>query len=123
MRQSTQRLRLSLGFPVVRRRSTLTISSERLRIISIHTFMFSLAVAYLLVSSKQLISRTSLIDTHGEGITTRHVFLTQCHSPLSMSFQIFLVLLQAPTPVELARTKVHPSSCLNMPPTRIQSVS
>src|SRR6266403_2135045 len=48
--QPTQRLRFSLGLPVVARWFPLTSSSGRARTISTHSLIFSLAVAYLLVS-------------------------------------------------------------------------
>ena len=64
-----------------------------------------------------------VIDTHGQGITTRHAFLTQDHSTPSKSFPIFPVLSLAPTQVELARMKVRAYSYPNMLPTRTQSPS
>jgi hypothetical protein len=64
-----------------------------------------------------------VLDTHGQGITTRHVFLTRDHSPPSKSFPTSLVLSLALAQVELARIKAHPYFCPNMLPTRTQSVS
>jgi len=64
-----------------------------------------------------------VIDTHGQGITMRHVFLTQHHSPPSKSFPTSLVLSRAPAPVAHPRMKLRQYSCPNMLPTRTQSVS
>ena len=72
---------------------------------------------------KEPTSLTFLINTHGQGITTRHVFLTRDHSTPSSNFPTSLVLSIAPAQVELARIKVHPYSCPNMLPTRTQSLS
>ena len=62
-------------------------------------------------------------DTHGQGITMRHVSLIQYHSPLSKSFPIYLVLSRVPALVVHTQMKLRPYSCPNMLPTRIQSVS
>ncbi len=72
--------------------------------------------------SKQPIFLASLIDTHGKGITMRHVFLTLYHSPPSKSFPTSLVPSQAPPLVAHTRMKPRPYSCPNMLPIRIQSV-
>ena len=64
-----------------------------------------------------------VIDTHGQGITMRHVFLTQYHSTLSKSFPTSLVLSRVPLLVAHTRMKLRPYSCPNMLPTRTQSVS
>jgi hypothetical protein len=64
-----------------------------------------------------------VIDTHGQGITMRHVFLTQYHSPPSKSFPTSLVLSRVPALVAHIQMKRRPYSFPNMLPTRIQSVS
>jgi hypothetical protein len=64
-----------------------------------------------------------IIDTHEQGITTRHVFLTKYHSPPSKSFPTSLVLSRVLAPVAHPRMKLRPYSCPNMLPTRTQSLS
>jgi hypothetical protein len=64
-----------------------------------------------------------VFDTHGQGITMKHVFLTQYHSPPSKSFPTYLVPSRVPALVAHTRMKLHPYSCPNMLPTRTQSVS
>jgi hypothetical protein len=64
-----------------------------------------------------------VIDTHRQGITMRHVFLTQYHSPPSRSFPTSLVLSRVPAQVAHTRMKLRPYSCPNMLPTRTQSLS
>ena len=64
-----------------------------------------------------------VIDTHGQGITMRHVFLTQYHSTPSKFFLTSLVLSRVPALVAHTRMKPRPYSYPNMLPTRTQSVS
>ena len=61
-----------------------------------------------------------VIDTHGQGITMRHDFLTQYHSTLSKSFPTSLVLSRVPALVAHTRMKPRPYSYPNMLPTRTQ---
>jgi len=64
-----------------------------------------------------------VIDTHEQGITMRHVSLTQYHLPPSKSFPTSLVLSRVPALVAHPRMKLRLYSCPNMHPTRTQSVS
>ena len=58
-----------------------------------------------------------------KGITMRHVFLTQYHSPPSKSFPTSLVQSRVPALVAHTQMKLRLYSCPNMLPTRTQSVS
>ena len=66
---------------------------------------------------------TFIIDAHGQGITTRHVFLTQYHLTPSKSFPTSLVLSRVPPLVAHTRMKPRRFSFPNMLPTRTQSLS
>jgi hypothetical protein len=63
------------------------------------------------------------IDTHEQGMTMRHVFLTQYHSPPSQSFPTSLVLLRIPVLVAHIRMRLRPYSCPNTLPTQTQLLS
>ena len=68
-------------------------------------------------------SSNFVIDSDGQGITMRHVFLTQYHSPPSESFPTYLVLSRVLVPVAHTRMKLRPYSCPNTLPTPTQLVS
>ena len=64
-----------------------------------------------------------VIDTCGQGITMRHVFLTQYHSPPSKSFPTSLVLSRVPVLVAHTQMKLRPYSCPSTHPSQTLSVS
>ncbi len=119
----TRRLRFSLVSPVAIQQSTSTGSSGQTQTASIRSCMFSLVVAYSLVSWRRPIFYTTVANSLWQDTTMRHASSTRSHSPLSKSSLIYLAPSRAGRLVVHTRWKVHHSSCHNMPPTRIQSLS